>query len=44
VLTRVVERLAGGDEQLPMLDNDTLKRFARGDMVDTVRALWASHA
>ncbi|MGE0854154.1 MAG: hypothetical protein AB7O44_31850 [Hyphomicrobiaceae bacterium] len=43
VLTQVVHTLAGGDERLPMLDNDTLKRFARDDMADTVRVLWDRH-
>jgi hypothetical protein len=40
----VVESLAAEDERLPYLDNDTLKRFARGDIADTARSLWSSHS
>jgi hypothetical protein len=42
-LTSVVHQLAADDERLRALNNDTLKRFARDDIVDTVRAGWDQH-
>jgi hypothetical protein len=43
VLTNVIERLAEGDERLRLLDYDSVKRFARPDLGNTVRTLWSRH-
>ena len=43
LLVQVVEQIASG-ERVPLLDFDTLKRFCRPDLAQTVRKLWEAHA
>jgi len=43
VLTDVLVRLAGGTDRLPMLDPDSLRRFARPDLGPALRRLWPHH-
>jgi hypothetical protein len=43
VLADVVERLTAEDQELPPLDGDSVRRFARPDLSDIVRALWSKH-
>jgi len=42
LLVRVVEQIASG-EQVPLLDFDSLKRFCRPDLAESVRKLWAAN-
>jgi len=42
-LTLLIERIVSSDETLPMLDPDSVKRFARPDLSPAVRALWEKH-
>ncbi len=42
-LTRFVERIVANDEDLPILDLDGVKRFARPDLAPVVRQLWPIH-
>jgi hypothetical protein len=42
ILVRVVEQIASGD-RVPLLDFDTLKRFCRSDLAQTVRKLGLAH-
>ena len=42
-LTRVVERMVANDENLPILDYDSVKRFARPDIAPVIRQLWPIH-
>jgi hypothetical protein len=41
-LTQCVERIVGGARS-PMLDNDSVMRFARPDLVEPIRELWTKH-
>jgi hypothetical protein len=41
-LTNVIEQLAA-DQRLRLLDHDSVKRFARPDLGDIIRTLWAGH-
>jgi len=43
VLTRLVEDVAAAGKRVPFLDPDSLSRFAKPDIVGTVRALWPAH-
>jgi hypothetical protein len=43
VLTRLVEQLTSGNEEMPILDTDSVKRFAQSDISDVVRTLWVAH-
>jgi hypothetical protein len=40
VLTDVLEQLAGGGSRLPILDHDSLRRFAQPDLGAPIRRLW----
>jgi hypothetical protein len=42
-LTRVIERMVANDEHLPLLDPDSVKRFARPDLAPVIRQLWPIH-
>jgi hypothetical protein len=42
-LARVVERMVANDEHLPLLDYDSVKRFARPDIGPVIRQLWPVH-
>ena len=43
VLTRLVERMVANDETLPILDYDSVKRFARPDIAQIIKQLWSVH-
>lgn len=43
VLTRLVERTVANDENLPILDYDSVKRFSRPDIAPTICQLWTVH-
>jgi hypothetical protein len=42
-LTRLTERIVANDEQLPILDYDSVKRFSRPDLAPVIRQLWPLH-
>jgi hypothetical protein len=42
-LTRLIERMVANDEHLPLLDYDSVKRFARPDLEPAIRQLWPIH-
>jgi hypothetical protein len=42
-LADVLGLLAAGDYRLPILDNDSLRRFAQPDLGPALRTLWAQH-
>jgi hypothetical protein len=42
-LTQLIERTANGDEAVPMLDPDSVKRFSKPELSSTVRVLWEKH-
>ena len=43
VLTRLIERIVANDERVPLLDYDSVKRFARTDIAPTIKQLWPIH-
>jgi hypothetical protein len=43
VLTHLVEHIARGDKQLPLLQPDSIRRFCRPDIANVVRDLWSKH-
>jgi hypothetical protein len=43
VLTRLTERIVANDERVPLLDYDSVKRFARTDIAPAIRQLWSIH-
>ncbi len=43
VLTHLVEHIARGDKQLPLLQPDSIRRFCRPDIANIVRDLWSKH-
>lgn len=43
VLTRLIERVVANDERVPLLDYDSVKRFARTDIAPVIRRLWPIH-
>jgi hypothetical protein len=43
LLAEVTARIAAG-ERTPVLDTDSLRRFSRPDLADTIRMLWDKHA
>jgi hypothetical protein len=42
-LTRIIERMVANNEELPVLDYDSVKRFARPDLAPVIRQLWPIH-
>lgn len=42
-LTQLIERTVTGDEAIPMLDPDSVKRFSKPDLSPTVRVLWEKY-
>jgi hypothetical protein len=43
VLTDVIEQIAAGGPRLPVLDHDSVKRFAQADLAKAIRRLWTKH-
>ncbi len=43
VLTRLIERTVANDERLPLLDYDSVKRFAKPDLGPVIRQQWLVH-
>ena len=42
-LTRLIEQIAQGNKQLPLLEADSIRRFCRPDIANVVRGLWPKH-
>lgn len=42
-LTQLIERIVAGDEAVPILDPDSVKRFSTTDLSPTVRVLWGKY-
>jgi len=42
-LTQLIERTVNGDEAVPMLDPETVKRFSKPDLSPTIRFLWEKY-
>lgn len=43
VLTRLIERIVANDERVPLLDYNSVKRFARSDIAPAIKQLWPVH-
>jgi hypothetical protein len=43
VLSDVVEQLAAGGPRWPVLDHDSVKRFAQPDLAKRIQGLWSKH-
>ncbi len=43
ILERIVADIVAGDREAPLLDADSVQRFSRPDLAETVRTLWSTH-